>query len=131
MTGEVIKGEFAEQTLGNLSEKELQTLLDFFANEDKKSYYMLQGYMRSRGFTQQQGPHNHTGQVAQNNTQSIEEALEILGFRAMPTKKEIIATHRRLMSKLHPDKGGSDYLAARVNKAREVLLEALEDTPKA
>ena len=127
MEGQIIKGEHADKSLGNLSEEELQTLQHFFANHDKKSYYLLTAYIRSRGFTQQ-GPSQeqfNQQQASPPQTQtSVNEALEIFGFKEMPTRKEIIAAHRRLISKLHPDKGGSDYLAARVNQARETLLSA-------
>ncbi|HEY7773038.1 MAG TPA: hypothetical protein VIC26_07640 [Marinagarivorans sp.] len=132
MTGKVIKGEFAEQSLGNLSDAQLEQLQAFFASEDKKSYYLLAAYIRSRGFTQAQdedqgqSQSHHQGMASNTSGVSVDEAMEILGFKEMPTKKEITAAHRRLMSKLHPDKGGSDYLAARVNRAREVLIEALE-----
>lgn len=129
MTGKVIKGEFAEQMLDNLSDSQLQTLQDFFSLNDKKSYYLLAAYIRSKGFAGATDNNNdsqrESTQMSSSSGVSVDEALEILGFKTMPTKKEIIDAHRRLMSKLHPDKGGSDYLAARVNQAREVLINAL------
>lgn len=148
MTGKVIKGEFAEQSLGNIKEDDIQKLHRYFNEHDKKSYYLLTAYIRSRGFANtftgkdqdhfdsaqhdQQRNHqdnHHQYHGGHSNTPShcggvpLSEAMEIFGFKEPPTKKEIIAAHRRLMSKLHPDKGGSDYLAARVNQAREILLE--------
>lgn len=53
---------------------------------------------------------------------SKEEARLILGVLAEATAEEIKEAHRRLITKNHPDKGGSDYLAAKVNQARDVLL---------
>lgn len=53
---------------------------------------------------------------------SREEALAILGLGADASEEDIVAAHRRLIQKLHPDRGGNDYLAARINEARDRLL---------
>ena len=50
------------------------------------------------------------------------QALAVLGLDDAASKDDILAAHRRLMQKLHPDRGGTDYLAATLNKAKDVLL---------
>lgn len=52
-----------------------------------------------------------------------EEAREVLGVTAHATDGDIIDAHRRLMQKVHPDKGGNAYLAQQLNEAKRVLLQ--------
>ena len=79
----------------------------------------------------------HGSQQAQNSNQSnqqgsqqangkhrmsTEQAREVLGLKPGCTKEDIILAHRRMMQKVHPDRGGSDYLASQINTAKDVLL---------
>ncbi len=69
-----------------------------------------------------------TGNSGKQQPRAVEtmtrgEALEILGLSANASRDDIIGAHRKLMSKVHPDKGGSDYLARSINQARKILLD--------
>ncbi len=65
---------------------------------------------------------NENARPAKPGAMAREEALSILGLDESATEEEIKAAHRRLIAQMHPDKGGSDWLAARLNEAKDALL---------
>lgn len=87
---------------------------------------LLPLWLRRKSRTgQTQGEHNHA--YKPQSAMDIREALDILGLEGDIRRGEITAqmindAHRRLIQKMHPDRGGSDYLAAKINQARDLLL---------
>ena len=67
--------------------------------------------------------HQQTSGNATKSAMDKHEAAEILGVDILATDEEIISAHKRLMQKVHPDKGGSDALARQINLAKDTLLE--------
>lgn len=75
--------------------------------------------------------HKHQSSPASPSDMAIKEAMDVLGLSGDPASGKISVetvndAHRRLIQKLHPDRGGNDYLASKINQARDVLLKALE-----
>jgi DnaJ domain len=76
----------------------------------------------SGGASQGPGPGSRHVPPRSRQGMSVEEAYEVLGLKPGSSETEIRAAHRRLMRAAHPDSGGSDWLAARINQARDALL---------
>ena len=124
MDGEITAGQFAGRHLSELSIEEIERFYRYCEAQDAQAAQVLQAYLqRERAGQWQAGSQQENTSASRNNQpMSAEEAGEILGVATGASREDIIAAHRRLMSRLHPDKGGSNYLAARVNEAKKVLL---------
>lgn len=120
VNGEVIAGEFAGKQLSELSVEQLKQLSEQLKNSDKESYVLLQAYLMRSG---SQGDNTDNFQPNSYTALSKAEAFEILGIASDASKEEIIKAHKRLMQRLHPDRGGSDYLAAKINAAKDLLIK--------
>jgi len=124
INGEVLEGQFKGRALGQLNLEELLQLLRE-CQEDEESVALLQAYLDrvyEDEWRQQAGAHGQQQASSGSGEVSREEALQILGLSSDASEEEIIEAHRRLMQKIHPDRGGSAYLAAKINLAKETLL---------
>ena len=66
---------------------------------------------------------SNTRRATPSCTMPLQEAYLLLGLKAGATRSEVVAVHRNLMKLIHPDRGGTAYLTAKVNEARDVLLQ--------
>lgn len=123
--GEIIEGQFQGRRLSELG---LEDLLRFNAEivNDADSCALLQAYLdRIYPDWRQQSTQSQRNPVSSSDM-DLTQALEILGLPDNPTREEVIKAHRRLMQKLHPDQGGSTYLATKVNLAKKCVLDFLD-----
>jgi len=121
MDGEILDGKFAGRRLSELNNTELSELSDALKTDDRESFVLLQAYLLRNGQAGEQHQQDNY-QSANFSELSAEEAYKILGLEVDASKEDIIKAHKRLMQRLHPDRGGSDYLAAKINAAKDKLV---------
>lgn len=122
MGGLVLAGRFQGRTLESL---DTPTLLELLTGVDDESRALLVPYLdrRDAGWREHAQGHATAGRAAAGSGKmSEQEAYQILGLDAGASADAISRAHRTLMKKFHPDQGGSTYLAARINEAKEILL---------
>ncbi len=124
MDGVVLEGASRGRRLSELALDDLLDLLAVCRAQDAQSATVLEAYLdRVHGDGWRDASHGgdarHGGETSR---MSPAEAREILGIEADASREEIIEAHRRLMQKNHPDRGGSTYLAAKINQAKEILI---------
>ncbi len=134
MTGEVLEGDYAGRTLDGMSEGELVDLLRICWVEDQPSAQVLEAYLnRAHPDWRQNAAGGPGGGAAgdansgrqgsaRGSTVTRAEALDVLGLDDGASEQDIKDAHHRLIGGLHPDHGGSTYLAAKINQAKDVLL---------
>ncbi|MGD9667905.1 MAG: DnaJ domain-containing protein [Hyphomicrobiaceae bacterium] len=124
ITGRVLKGIFAGRHIESLRPEELALLWQDCRIADPQSAQIIETYLDqthpSWRDDVKRGEDRFSG--GPDGRMGTEEAYEILGLRAGASREEIRQAHRALMLKLHPDRGGSTYLAAKINEAKDVLL---------
>src|ERR1700744_6382766 len=123
LSGRIVAGPYAGPALREFALAQLTAMIPAF---DAESVALLESYLDRRFPAWRQ---NAQGDAAGGQRRApsgakmtAEEAYQILGLQPGAGRDEIGRAHRALMKKLHPDQGGSTYLAARVNEAKDTLL---------
>ena len=128
MSGEVLDGRFAGRRLEQLDLAELVELWRECRAEDAQSAAVLEAYLdRTQGEAWREAAGaapGGNGAATGGGSMTRDEAYGILGLEPGANEAEIREAHRRLMQKIHPDHGGSNYLAAKINEAKDLLLES-------
>ncbi|MCG6869001.1 MAG: molecular chaperone DnaJ [Gammaproteobacteria bacterium] len=120
--GVIVSGSHQDRRLGELNRGVLTALFDEYQVSDEESASLLAAYLDKRfGEDWRSEPASGAANTG-GSEMTREQAWEVLGLEPGAGREEIIDAHRRLMQKLHPDRGGSNYLAARVNLAKDILL---------
>lgn len=123
MTGRVLKGMFAGRDLASLKPAEVALLWHDCRFVDPQSAQLLEAFLdRNHPDWREDVARGEREMRGGDGRMTPEEAYDILGLAPGATEEEIRRAHRDLMLKLHPDRGGSTYLAAQVNEAKDVLL---------
>jgi hypothetical protein len=125
LEGLVLAGRHEQRMLGTMSLKELRELYEDL-KEDWESRQLLETYLDGRFPVWREHAKAQAGdgeRVAPGaGAMTKQEAYKILGLEAGASPADIRKAHRRLMQRLHPDLGGTSFLAARINEAKDVLL---------
>ena len=122
MRGRVLAGRHQGADLERL---DVGTLVSMLAEIDEESRALLMAYLDRRDPTwseHAQADATAGRHASSSGKMSEQEAYQILGLQPGASAEDISRAHRTLMKKLHPDQGGSTYLAARINEAKEILL---------
>ncbi|MDQ6437752.1 DnaJ domain-containing protein [Mesorhizobium sp. LHD-90] len=125
LEGMVLAGRHEQRMLGTMSLRELRELYEDLKG-DPESRQLLETYLDGRFPAWREHAKAQAGdgqRVAPGaGAMTKQEAYEILGLEAGASPADIRKAHRRLMQRLHPDLGGTSFLAARINEAKDVLL---------
>jgi len=125
MSGKVLAGAHAGKALEALSRLDLLSLRAELARDDPDGVSLLEAYLDRRfpGWRKADEGQREGRRGDPGGAMTRRQALEVLGLQEGASAAEIIHAHRTLMKKLHPDHGGSTALAARVNQAKDVLMQ--------
>lgn len=127
MDGEVLAGPFTSQVLSAMSIEDLLRLFEMCCRDDPDAAQLLEVYLQRQrsdelgenwtpgheSTARDDGPPGRIGR---------DEAFAVLGLEPGASREEILRAYKKLMKKFHPDQGGSNYLASKINEAKDLLI---------
>lgn len=144
LNGEVLDGAFVGRMLNDLSPEELSSLWEEIV-VDGRSASVMESYLNRRlgpdwqyefagkeagadqrersGWERGSSGGQESADIGSSGVMTPQQAYEILGLEPGASDQEIRDAHRRLLQKIHPDHGGSNFLAAQINRAKDILLK--------
>jgi hypothetical protein len=122
MAGTVREGEFEGRSLDGLDAAELASL-HATCRADPQSLQVLEAYLDRMRPDWRRAPEGEGDAAPFSDAMTPEEAYRILGLEPGAPDEAVKEAHRRLIAGLHPDHGGSGFLAAKVNQAKDLLLK--------
>lgn len=129
MDGEVLAGSLQGRRLKQMSLEDLLTLRAECEQNDPEAVALVEAFLdRTQGarWRDHVGGDDRRGEARSapgQGAMSREEAYEVLGLQPGAARDAIVDAHRRLIQRLHPDRGGSEYLASAINRAKDILLD--------
>ena len=129
MRGRVLKGLFKDRDIASLSATDMALLWQDCRHTDVQSAQLIEAYLDRvhPSWREDMARGESDMSSGPDGRMDVDEALDILGLKPGADADEIRRAHRNLMLKLHPDRGGSTYLAAKINEAKDVALAARGD----
>ncbi|MGE0628801.1 MAG: DnaJ domain-containing protein [Hyphomicrobiaceae bacterium] len=122
MRGRVLKGVFAGRAFERLAPAELALMWRDCKFADPKSAQIIEAWLDQAHPTWREDMSRAESEPGAGGIMTRAEAYEILGLRPGASEEQIRQAHRDLMMRMHPDRGGSDYLASKINEAKDLLL---------
>jgi len=123
MRGRVTRGAYAGKTLDALSRDALLAFYREAGHADSETARLLEAYLdRTIGADWRNEDTASAPRGRRDSSMSRDEAYKVLGLEAGAGEEAIRAAHRKLMMQNHPDRGGTDYIASKINEAKDVLL---------
>jgi len=122
--GRVLKGVFTGRNITSMAPAELALLWQDCRMADSQSAQIIETYLDHIHPSWREDLARAESEVGPGGKITVDEAYDILGLKPGAPESDVRQAHRELMKKMHPDRGGSSYLAAKINEAKELILQS-------